>query len=323
MAMLTTPARSPRTPPRAPKTSGTARASEPASRPTTGSEPPEAAQVRKPAIQATAKTHHDPPGGGALGEVAAQGLGGQQRADRGERPGGGHRRDRQLGRAGRSRCRQRAGRSRRRTRPAAAPAAAEGRGEHGEDDQRLAAHHRDDGDHRPGRVRGRGQGGCGAHFASLAGSRKIARTRGGAAMKRTIRDWTTSTMSTGMPSEACMAKPPALKAPNRRPAPRMPSGRDLPEQGHGDGVEADAGVEVDRDAAGDRAEHLVGAGQADEGAGDQHHDDVGAADVDAGRAGGAGVLADGADAVAERRAVEQPPHDGRRRSGPARSRGAG
>ena len=64
MAMLTTPARSPRTPPRAPKTRGTARASEPASRPTTGTEPPDAAQVRNPAIHATANTITAHPGVG-------------------------------------------------------------------------------------------------------------------------------------------------------------------------------------------------------------------------------------------------------------------
>ena len=64
--------------------------------------------------------------------------------------------------------------------------------------------------------------------ASLAGSRKIARISGGAAMNSTIRDWTTSTMSTGMPWEACMAKPPALKAPNSSPAHMMPIGLDRP-----------------------------------------------------------------------------------------------
>ena len=56
MAMLTTPERSPSTPPRAPKTRGTATASEPPSRPTTGTVPPAAAHVRKPVIHARAKT---------------------------------------------------------------------------------------------------------------------------------------------------------------------------------------------------------------------------------------------------------------------------
>ena len=55
MAMLTTPARSPRTPPSAPNTRGTATASEPPSRPTTGTVLPAAAQVKKPVIQANAK----------------------------------------------------------------------------------------------------------------------------------------------------------------------------------------------------------------------------------------------------------------------------
>ena len=62
MAMLTTPARSPSTPPRAPKMSGTARAREPASSPTTGTVSPAAAQVRKPATQATAKRLRAQPG---------------------------------------------------------------------------------------------------------------------------------------------------------------------------------------------------------------------------------------------------------------------
>ena len=62
-----------------------------------------------------------------------------------------------------------------------------------------------------------------AHWASLAGRRKIARISGGAAMNSTISDWTTSTMSTGMFCEACIAKPPALNAPNSRPAPGCPA----------------------------------------------------------------------------------------------------
>ena len=44
---------------------------EPASRPTTGTVSPAAAQVRKPAIQATAKSHHGPDGRAA----AARGSG--------------------------------------------------------------------------------------------------------------------------------------------------------------------------------------------------------------------------------------------------------
>src|SRR5690606_28218520 len=55
-------------------------------------------------------------------------------------------------------------------------------------------------------------GGDRAHQASFAirrrapgvGSRKIARTSGGAAMNSTIRDCTTSTMSIGMSFAACM-----------------------------------------------------------------------------------------------------------------------
>ena len=146
---------------------------------------------------------------------------------------------------------------------------------------------------------------------------------GGAAMKSTISDWTTRTMSTGMFCEACIAKPPALKAPKSSPAARMPIGSGPAEQGDGDGVEADPGVEVDGDAARDRAEHLVGPGETDQGAGDQHHDDVGAADVDARARARVGVLADRADPEAEGGAVEEPPDEGRRRPGRGRSRGAG
>ena len=99
----------------------------------------------------------------------------------------------------------------------------------------------------------------GAHWASLVGRRKIARISGGAAMNSTISDWTTSTMSTGMFWDACIAKPPALKAPNSRPAAQDAERFRAAQQRDGDGVEADAGVEVDGDAAGDGAEHLVDA----------------------------------------------------------------
>src|SRR5690606_4583949 len=60
------------------------------------------------------------------------------------------------------------------------------------------------------------------------GSRKIARTSGGAAMNSTMSDWTTSTMSIGVPVRACIAKPPARSAPNSRPARTVPSGRERP-----------------------------------------------------------------------------------------------
>ena len=54
----------------------------------------------------------------------------------------------------------------------------------------------------------------------------------------------------------------------------MPHGLRAAEQGDGDGVEADAGVDVGAEAGRDRAEHLVDAGQADQRAGDEHRVDV-------------------------------------------------
>ena len=54
------------------------------------------------------------------------------------------------------------------------------------------------------------------------------RTSGGAAMKSTMSDCTTSTISIGTPSAACIEKPPALNAPNRMPATKVPHGVDRP-----------------------------------------------------------------------------------------------
>ncbi len=54
------------------------------------------------------------------------------------------------------------------------------------------------------------------------------RTSGGAAMKSTMSDCTTSTISTGTPSAACIEKPPALKAPKSSPAMKMPHGLERP-----------------------------------------------------------------------------------------------
>src|SRR5690606_24434579 len=54
--------------------------------------------------------------------------------------------------------------------------------------------------------------------------RKIARTSGGAAMNSTISDWTTSTMSIGVPVRACIVTPPARRAPNSSPAATVPHG---------------------------------------------------------------------------------------------------
>ena len=90
------------------------------------------------------------------------------------------------------------------------------------------------------------------------------RTSGGAAMNSTMSDCTTSTISIGTPSAACIEKPPALNAPNRMPAANVPHGRRPAEQGDGDGVEPDAGVDVGREPGGDGAEHLVHAGEADQ-----------------------------------------------------------
>src|SRR4029453_14813337 len=117
-----------------------------------------------------------------------------------------------------------------------------GEGEDRECDRRLPA--RDDGrlEHDDLR-RGSGLLHCGAHFAFTSwetsgtalrlgdagsGRRKIVRTSGGAAMKSTMRDCTTSTISIGTPSAACIEKPPALKAPNRMPAMKMPHGVERP-----------------------------------------------------------------------------------------------
>ncbi len=47
-------------------------------------------------------------------------------------------------------------------------------------------------------------------------------------MNSTTRDWTTSTMSIGVPVRDCIAKPPARRAPNSRPAKKVPSGLDRP-----------------------------------------------------------------------------------------------
>ncbi len=54
------------------------------------------------------------------------------------------------------------------------------------------------------------------------------RTSGGAAMNSTISAWTTVTISIGTPSAACIEKPPALNAPNRMPAAKVPHGVERP-----------------------------------------------------------------------------------------------
>ena len=101
-----------------------------------------------------------------------------------------------------------------------ADAEEERRSDHGEDrerDGRLPAAHRharalggrrggcrDRGAHRPASFEREIDGTRQRNEASGVGSRKIARTRGGAAMNSTMNDCTTSTMSTGMPSAACI-----------------------------------------------------------------------------------------------------------------------
>lgn len=67
-----------------------------------------------------------------------------------------------------------------------------------------------------------------ARAAPGAGSRKMARTSGGAAMSSTITDCTTRTMSTGTPVSVCMVTPPARRAPKSRPANSTPTGWDRP-----------------------------------------------------------------------------------------------
>ncbi len=47
-------------------------------------------------------------------------------------------------------------------------------------------------------------------------------------MKSTMNDCTTRMMSIGTPSAACMRKPPALNAPNSRPAKSVPHGVEPP-----------------------------------------------------------------------------------------------
>src|SRR5690606_2298922 len=64
---------------------------------------------------------------------------------------------------------------------------------------------------------------CFARFSSSdLGRKKIVRTSGGAATNSTTTACTTSTMSTGMPSAACIVYEPALSAPNSRPATTVP-----------------------------------------------------------------------------------------------------
>ena len=316
MAMLTTPARSPSTPPSAPKTSGIASATAPPSRLTTRIRSPAAAQLRKPIIQTIAKAigihigwltrvsmrrtasavqpeadHHHQPGGGA-----------GRHHDVGKGDEVGHRRELERRVARRARAEQDAG---------------EEQGQHAEHDRELARARAAtvcvtaaSGARPP--LSGVGQVGHGAHLASWAGSRKIARTRGGAARKRTISDCTTSTRSTEMFSRGLHGEATGLEGAEQEPGGQDAERAGAAEQRHGDGVEADRRVEVERDAAGHGAEHLVDAGEAEQGAGDHHHDDVDPADVDAGGARRVRVLADGADAVAEGGAVEQPPRDGDR-----------
>ena len=181
-----------------------------------------------------------------------------------------------------------------------------------EDDRGLAAHHRHGVDHRGGGGCGSGgQSVGGAHFASWAGSRKIARTSGGAAMNSTMSDCTTSTMSTGMPCGGLHREPAGLEGAEQDARDEHAPRAGAPEQGHGDRVEADAGVDAGGESGGHGAEHLVDAGEADERTGDQHRLDVHAADVDAGDARGVGVLADGTELEAEVRPVEHPPDDDR------------
>ena len=83
-------------------------------------------------------------------------------------------------------------------------------------------------------------------------------------MNSTISDCTTSTMSTGMSSEACIAKPPALNAPNSSPAARMPSGRDRPSSATVIASNPIPASRSSRHATGDGAEDLVDPGEPDQ-----------------------------------------------------------
>ena len=47
-------------------------------------------------------------------------------------------------------------------------------------------------------------------------------------MKSTMSDWTTRTMSIGMPCAACIEYPPAFSAPNSTPAMNTPTGFERP-----------------------------------------------------------------------------------------------
>ena len=138
MAMLTTPARSPRTPPSAPKTRGTASATEPASRPTIGIVAPAAAQVRKPIIHATAKSDDQPQRGVAPGEVQAHRPAGAAPRRRGPSARRSACAGTVISGARRSRCRGRAGRWCRPTRAGQPHDQGEAQGEDGEEHRGLA-----------------------------------------------------------------------------------------------------------------------------------------------------------------------------------------
>ena len=78
------------------------------------------------------------------------------------------------------------------------------------------------------------------------------RTSGGAAMNSTISDCTTSTMSTGMPCDACIVKLPGLERAEQDACGEDPPRPAASEKRDGDRIEADAGVDVAVEARGDR-----------------------------------------------------------------------
>ena len=89
------------------------------------------------------------------------------------------------------------------------------------------------------------------------------RTSGGAAMNSTMSDCTTSTMSIGTPSAACIEKPPALNAPNRMPATKMPHGVERPSSATVIASKPMPASMPGGEAGGDGAEHLADAGEAE------------------------------------------------------------
>ncbi len=307
MAMFTTPDRSPSTPPRAPNTSGTATASEPPSRPTTGIVPPAAAHVRKPVIHATAKMTTSHSVVFFCLHVQRDRGGSAQRAHDDQDPG---RRGRRHGH--RRQLHEVAGDRQPERGVALLRGEADDQGQpqrqNAEHGRRLAVDHG-----HLGKVDlffRAGGAHCGAHWASLAGQtedRPDQRRSGDEQHDQRLddQDDVDGDVLGSLHREAA-----GLEGAEQQAGPHDADRSRPAQQRDRDGVEADARVEVEGDAAGDGAEHLVDAGQADEPTRDEHHDDVGATDVDAGRAGCGGVLADGSDAEAEGGPVEDPPDHG-------------